>query len=303
MNFRLVPIVFLVFISAHTLADNGEDCIKASGDIKLAACTRVIESGNWIGANLSWAYTNRGFVWEGKGDYDKAIADYNEAIKLNPQDAIAFNNRGNAWDKKADYDRAIADYNEAIRLDQKYSIAYINRGGMWRSKGDYDKAIADYGEGIRLNPQDASAFNKRGNARFIKGEFSSAAADFAEAQRLWPDIYHAIMLYLARGRSGSEAGEELALNTNGMDGRKWPTPLVALYLDKAKPASIISQAAVPDPKTRKGQLCEANFHLGEWHLLRGKKQQASEYFIHARNDCPKDYFEYYNSVAELGRIK
>ncbi len=71
----------------------------------------------------------------------------------------------------------------------------------------------------------------------------------------------------------------------------------------SKPDTIISLTADPDPKNHKGQLCEANFFLGEWHLLRGKKKQASEFFTKARNDCPKTYYQSTCAVAELGRIK
>lgn len=292
----------LAIFSASVFAGDGEDCNMAIGYVRLAACTRVIESGSGQNASLSPAYNNRALAWEGEGDYGKAIADFNEAIRLNPQDAVALNNRGNVWVRKGDADRAIADYSEAIRLDPQNAMAYMNRGGTWRNTGNHDRAIADYSEAIRLNPQNAIAFNKRGHARFIKGEFSSAAADFAEAQRLKPDVYYSLMLYLARWRDGKVDKDELALNTKGMNDTKWPAPIVALYLGKIKSGTVIPQAADPEPKTHKGQLCEANYYLGEWHLLRDRKQRASEFLTKARNDCPRDYFEYYNASAELDRI-
>ena len=54
--------------------------------------------------------------------------------------------RGISYAKKGDYDKAIADYTEAIRLDPKDAAAYYNRGTSYAHKGDYDKAIADYTE-------------------------------------------------------------------------------------------------------------------------------------------------------------
>ena len=54
-----------------------------------------------------------------KGDNDRAIADFNEAIRLDPKSSLTFRNRGDAYTDKGDHDRALADYSEAIRLDPK----------------------------------------------------------------------------------------------------------------------------------------------------------------------------------------
>jgi tetratricopeptide (TPR) repeat protein len=62
------------------------------------------------------------------GGFDKAIASFNEAIRLHPDDASAFNSRGNAYAHKGNLYRAIADYNEAIRLKPNYAQAFCNRG-------------------------------------------------------------------------------------------------------------------------------------------------------------------------------
>jgi tetratricopeptide (TPR) repeat protein len=99
------------------------------------------------------------------GSFDKAIANFSEAIRLRPDDASAFNSRGNAYESKGDHDRAIADYTESIRLNPKNALAFNNRGIAYAHKGNYFRAIADYNEAIRLNPNYAVAFCNRGIAR------------------------------------------------------------------------------------------------------------------------------------------
>ena len=56
--------------------------------------------------------------------------------------------QGNTDSKAGNYDRAIADYNEAIRLDSKSTLAFIGRGDAYTNKGDHDRALADYNEAI-----------------------------------------------------------------------------------------------------------------------------------------------------------
>ena len=157
---------------------------------------------------------------EDKGDHDQAIADYTEAIRLDPKHALAYINRGNAWRTKEEYDKAIADYDEAIRLDPKDATAYHERGEAWYAKDDLDKAIADYDEAIRLDPG-RRAYTIRGDRAcstkgkptrrsptsprpsgstprmprrtttgatpgMPKGEYDKAIADYTEAIRLDP---------------------------------------------------------------------------------------------------------------------
>jgi tetratricopeptide (TPR) repeat protein len=104
-------------------------------------------------------YIGRGNAYQSKNEPDKAIADYDEAIRLDPKRAFPYTARGNAYQFKNEPDKAIADYDEAIRLDPKFALSYTARGNAYQSKNDYDKAIADYDEAIRLDPKDAIAYN------------------------------------------------------------------------------------------------------------------------------------------------
>jgi tetratricopeptide (TPR) repeat protein len=132
------------------------------------------------------AFVNRGLVWRDKNDVERAIADFSEAIRLAPRYAFAFNNRGIAFRSKGDLNRAVSDFGDAIRLDPNYALAYHNRANARRDMGDLDRAIADYGEAIRLNPGNAALFGDRGFVQFFKGDFEQAIADYSEVIRIDP---------------------------------------------------------------------------------------------------------------------
>jgi tetratricopeptide (TPR) repeat protein len=155
---------------------------KGHNDKAIADYTQAIR----LNPTLQSAYYNRGISWNEEGDNDKAIADYSEAIRLDPFYADAYANRGKAWVDKGDIDKAIADYNEAISLDPRNALFYSNRGVCWRDKGDDDKAMSDFNAAIRLDPKLALAYSNRGKLWNDKGDFAKANADYTEAVRVDP---------------------------------------------------------------------------------------------------------------------
>src|SRR4029077_216216 len=85
-------------------------------DIVIYGCSAVISSGASNSQNLAVAFNNRGLAFRARGDIAHALADYDEAVRLDPGYAGVFNNRGVTLHDKGELDRALADYNEAIRL-------------------------------------------------------------------------------------------------------------------------------------------------------------------------------------------
>ena len=131
-------------------------------------------------------------------DYEGAIADYNQAIKLKSDYAEAYNNRGIAKGNLKDYEGAIADFNQAIKLNPDFAKTYSNRGLAKHYLKDYQRAIADFNQAIKLNPDLPEAYNNRGNSKENLGDNQGAIADFNQAIKLKPDYAEA---YHNRGSS------------------------------------------------------------------------------------------------------
>ena len=87
------------------------------------------------------------------GELDKALADLNEAIRLDPKDAGLFAGRAEIYWQLGEREKALADYQEAIRLDPKNVWGYLGLASLYRDSGDLDKALAAFNEAVRVAPQ------------------------------------------------------------------------------------------------------------------------------------------------------
>jgi lipoprotein NlpI len=299
--------VTLMFAAAgaQAQATDAERCGTLSGqsDLAIQHCTRAIESGKISGDELARLYYNRAIEWTAKGDHDRAIADYDAAIRVSPKFADAHFNRGHSWSSKGEPDRAIADYDAAIRLNPEDPAALLSRAVEWMMKGDYGRAIADYDAGLKIDPKSAAAFLGRGRARFYHGDFERAASDIEQAFKAEPNTYTSLWLYLARKRANVINAEEmLDSETRAERARGWPGPVILLYLGRTDSDSV--QAAAVDSNVRRQteQRCEANFYMAHWHLLRGERERGLALLKEAQSGCPRDFLEYEGTVAELRRL-
>ena len=96
-------------------------------------------------------YYKRGDAYNEMREYGKAIAEYNKAIQLDPNHALAYYNRAYAYGEIGEYDKAIVDYSKAIELNPSDAQAYYNRGIDYQNKGDAVKAVSDLEKSISLS--------------------------------------------------------------------------------------------------------------------------------------------------------
>jgi len=134
-------------------------------------------------------------------DVDHAIADFTQALKLNPNDDSAKNKLANAYyirgltfESKGEETRALEDYNEAINNNPHYPLAFNKRGWANLATGNYDQAIKDFEKVIEFNPDDANAKQNLAKAYSTcgieydrKGDYARAAANFEMVLKLEPD--------------------------------------------------------------------------------------------------------------------
>ncbi len=118
-------------------------------------------------------------------DYRGAIADYSEAIRLNPNYAEAYLNRGDTHYDLGDKQGALADYNAALNINPNYANAYIGRGNVRDDLGDNQGAIADYNAALKINPNNAYAYYNRAIAYKNWGNKEGVIVDLQKAAELF----------------------------------------------------------------------------------------------------------------------
>jgi tetratricopeptide (TPR) repeat protein len=181
--------VFTVGLTRYTASD---------WDKAITSFSETLKQLEYPINNRSIIYFFRGDSYYNKKDYDRAIFDYNQVLKLDPNDVDAYNNRGVSYDNKKDYDRAISDYNQALKLDPNNVHAYINRGISYYNKKDYDQAISDYNQALKLDPNNVHAYINRGISYDNKKDYDQAISDYNQALKLDPNNVH---VYINRGIS------------------------------------------------------------------------------------------------------
>jgi len=170
--------------------DAGEEF---SPELQVAGCNALLEADGLLEEDRPYVIAMRGWSHHELGDLERALADYSEKVRLQPEVADGYGWRGAVYLDQADYDHALEDYSTAIRLDPEATdvpLWYHDRGVVRHEQGDYASAIADFTKAINLAPDYAANWNSRCWARAVWGrQLVEALDDCNEALALDPISY------------------------------------------------------------------------------------------------------------------
>ena len=131
-------------------------------------------------------FIESGKAFAAKGEHQKAIIEYNEAIKLNASNGLAFYHRAKSLEAVGNIDAAIRDYDRMISLKTNLVTAFYNRGTLYLEKEDYLSAISDFDRSIAIDATRANSYYNRGLAHYNLKNLDRAQDDFSQAIALSP---------------------------------------------------------------------------------------------------------------------
>jgi tetratricopeptide (TPR) repeat protein len=256
------------------------------------------------------------FLYQGaekfnRKDYRGAIADFNQAIRLKPNDAQPYYNRGLAHSRLGAHTGAISDYNQALRLNPKFTDAYTDRGWDYYELGNYKQAISDCNNAIELDPKYARAYYHRGIVYAAEGNYKQSIADYNKAIELkhyplsWP--------YYTRGLARSKLGDRKGAIEDYNQALREDPNYAEAYLSRGYTLAVLGKfhAALMDFNQAirlKSNLPEAYYSRGvvRFALEDNKEgamvdlQQAADLFL--KQGRKEDHQRVINTIRKLNNL-
>lgn len=172
-----------------------------------------IEKAVELESTFSLTWNTRGYIAWMRGEYDKAVENYNSAIVYALNDrrvdtgglAQIYQNRGVAYQDHGNNDRALLDFNECIELVPDNPAFLENRGLVYVEKELFDVAFLDFDKAVELDKKNARAYVNRAYAARRMEDFEQAVRDYSQALRLRDDYGQAL---LGRGRTWMAWGQK-----------------------------------------------------------------------------------------------
>jgi lipoprotein NlpI len=247
-----------------------------------------------IGANL-------------QGDNATAISAFTAAITAGDLSAallpIAYRGRAVAYMRANQCAAAMKDLSMALQLkpDDGETIGY--RAAAEACTGDLQAALADYATLVARHPSPGT-YMARGRLRWREHDFSGAADDFLQANGLAPNnAYDLLWLEMSRARAGTLDPAVAKAEVSRLDTEDWPLPLLQLYSGALAPQDVAAKASLGGEAKTAAQRCEADFYVAEWWRVRQDDATAKQLLQTAVEQCPRDFVEYYEALAEMRALK
>jgi tetratricopeptide (TPR) repeat protein len=147
---------------ANKLARDGAEASKNQDwDKAVDSLRKATALDHKYARDLAAVYQQRGYAAATNQQFQDAISDYGEAIKINPEDPRIYEQRAAVEMKLTDMDKALSDYSEAIKLKPNEVRYYLYRSYIYETKGDVKNSMADADKVLKVDPKNQEATSRK----------------------------------------------------------------------------------------------------------------------------------------------
>jgi V8-like Glu-specific endopeptidase len=180
-------------VGVHSNGDDKSQLLSGHIDITevrgfLAALNLKLATAYQVSPGTAEEHEARGIQFGSKQEYEPALAELNESIRLNANRATPYTNRAAVLLALGDYESALADCDKALALDPKQVLAQVNRGCVYHQMGQYPQALEAFNKALAMQPHNARTLFRRGLTLERLGRSAEARRDLEEAYRLDPSL-------------------------------------------------------------------------------------------------------------------
>jgi len=235
-----------------------------------------------------------------KGKPDEAIMLAGRAITVEPQNPRGYFLRARFHEANHAPARAIADYDQVLKLDPAVPDAWQHRGGEHFKLGHIKESLADFDKFLELSPQTAPQHWQRGISLYFAGRFEEGRKQFESHQTVNSnDVENAVWHFLCVARTNGIEKARAALIPIKGDARVPMMEVHALFAGKLKPEDVLKAATAgnPAPPQLKGRMFYAHLYLGLYFEARGDDKRAREHITKAATEYQTG--DYMGDVARV----
>jgi lipoprotein NlpI len=239
-------------------------------------------------------YFVRGLAYAGLGRLRDAVADYTKSLERKPDLAVLMQ-RCRTYSELDENEKAIADIDQALALNPKIPGAYRLRGREQFKLGRVQASIADFDRFVELEPEHEIDLWERGLSRYYDRKFALAQKSFEDYHKFGStDIENGLWRMISQAEvEGLAAAQKDLLQYEPK--RRPPFPdLHDLYSGKTDPDSVLKHATdgASDDADRKTRTFYAELYVGLWYTIKGDKTRAAEHTEKAVALRSTDYMWY-----------
>lgn len=232
-----------------------------------------------------------------------AVKSARAALESDPKNIARIIDFGVAQSGARQFREAIATFTRGLEIEPDNALLLRWRGHRYLSVREFDRAFADLTRGAAIDSTIYGIWYHLGVIQFLRGDFSDAAASFAKAQPIAPDASELagstdwLWMSLSRAGRGNEAKAMLDRRPEKPVTNAY-TRRLQLYRGEIGPDAVVTAADTDDV-----QVATLAYGVGNWHLLRGDKAQARQWFERAVQSGGWPAFGFIASEAELKRLR